>query len=60
MTEKTPRYMRRHKDALIALLAAEVATDPDGLLLRSAVTLFDGEVLGDMTTHDIAQQQAGG
>ncbi len=50
MTEKVIAYLRKYKTELIALLAAEAAIDPDGLLLRSAVTLFDGEVLVDMTT----------
>ncbi len=48
MTEKVIGYLRRHKAALVALLAAEAATDPDGLRLRTAVTLFDGEIVGDM------------
>ncbi len=50
VTERTTAYMRRHKPTLIALLTDEATTDPDGLVLRSAITLFDGEVLGDMTT----------
>ncbi len=60
VTEKLASYMRRHKPALIALLQEEAATDPDGLMLRSAVALFDGEIVEDrsfedMTASDIAQ-----
>ncbi len=47
MTERVVAYLRKYKTELIALLAAEAAIDPDGLRLRSAVALFDGEVLGD-------------
>ncbi len=45
VTERTTAYLRKHKPALIALLTDEVTTDPDGLMLRSAVALFDAEVL---------------
>ncbi len=48
MTETIVDYMRRHKTELIALLATEAALDPDGLRLRTALTLFDGEIIGDM------------
>ncbi len=63
VTERTTNYMRRHKPALIALLQEEATTDPDGLRLRTALTLFDAEIVedesfGDMTSHDIAQQGA--
>ncbi len=50
MTEKVVAYLRKYKAELIALLTDEATTDPDGLMLRSAVALFDAEVLGDMTT----------
>lgn len=61
VTEKLASYMRRHKPALIALLQEEAATDPDGLRLRTALTLFDSEIVedrsfGDMTGDDIAQR----
>ncbi len=44
VTEKTITYMKRHKTELVALLTEEATTDPDGLLLRSAILLFDGEI----------------
>ncbi len=58
LTEQVVAFMQQHKTYLIALLAAEAAMDPDGLLLRAALTLFDGEILGDMTTGppDAAQE----
>ncbi len=61
MTEKVVTYLRKYKAELIVLLAAEAASDPDGLMLRSAVTLFDAEVLGDMTAipaGTISQEKA--
>ncbi len=50
LTEQVVTFMQQHKRYLIALLAAEAAIDPDGLLLRAALTLFDGEIIRDMTT----------
>ncbi len=43
MTAKTVPYMQRHKAELIALLAAEAATDPDALALQAAIAIFDAE-----------------
>ncbi len=58
LTEQVVGFMHQHKTYLIALLAAEAAIDPDGLLLRAALTLFDGELVRDMTTGplDAAQE----
>ncbi len=59
VTERTTAYLRRHKPTLIALLQEEAVTDPDGLMLRSAVALFDGEIVEDRSfgdrSPDIAQ-----
>ncbi len=57
VTEKLANYMRRHKPALIALLQEEATTDPDGLRIRTAIALFDGEVLGDRSSA-ISQEGA--
>ncbi|MDP9365826.1 MAG: hypothetical protein M3Q10_16665 [Chloroflexota bacterium] len=57
LTEKVVAYLRKHKMELIALLAAEAAIDPDGLRLRTALTLFDGEIIGDMA-GDVSQEVA--
>ncbi len=58
LTEQVVAFMHQHKTYLIALLAAEAALDPDGVLLRAAVALFDGELIRDMTTGppDAAQE----
>ncbi len=57
LTEKVVAYLRKHKTELIALLAAEAAIDPDGLRLRTALTLFNGEIVGDMTS-DVSPEVA--
>jgi hypothetical protein len=43
VTERTVRYIRTHKEELIALLQAEAAADADRLRLAAARAFFDGE-----------------
>ncbi len=50
LTEKVVAYLRKHKTELIALLAAEAVLDPDGLCLRTALALFEEEIVGNMTS----------
>ncbi len=57
LTQQVVGFMQQHKTYLIALLVAEAAIDPDGLLLRAAVALFDGELVRDMTTGPPAPAQ---